>query len=417
MSIRKRLSKEEVEFLNLELREKDGTRSPRYRLSAEQGRLLELFRSGISPQELKSETKSNTYEKPFVLSAWNDQGYMMDIDQYCDHYKLPRKDIRSYKLVSHTGTPFYNIVFKENTVEKDIDYSFIEGLVKKHIKPTKVKNTFAFDTEYFDRVILTDAHIGMTPNQDGFSLYGGKWDKDELMKRAELFCDYVEQNKKGKTLIIDELGDLVDGWDGETVRKGHHLPQNMDNQEMFDTAVEFKLRIIDKLICHYNQITVNNICEDNHAGAFGYVVNSAFKQIVEQRYSNVKVVNHRKFINHYFMGKHCFVICHGKDSHALKFGFKPQLDPKGSEKIDQYIKQNDIYREAKFIEFSKGDSHQMLLDYSTSDDFDYFNYPAFSPSSNWIQSNFKKGRSGFVMQNVVYDKNIKEIKPYFFDNN
>ena len=54
-----------------------------------------------------------TTEKPFVLSAWNDGGYMMCINEYCTHYKLPRNDIYSYKLVSHTVTPFYNIQFKQ----------------------------------------------------------------------------------------------------------------------------------------------------------------------------------------------------------------------------------------------------------------------------------------------------------------
>ena len=103
----------------------------------------------------------------------------------------------------------------------------------------------------------------------------------------------------------------------------------------------------------FTKIIVNNICEDNHAGDFGYVLNSAFKSIIEQKYSNVEVINHKKFINHYNVGKHCFVISHGKDSHALKFGFKPFLDAKQIEKIDQYLKQNDIYKSAEFIEFSK----------------------------------------------------------------
>ena len=339
----------------------------------------------------------------------------MDIDQYCQHYKLPKQDIQSYKLVSHTGTPFYNIVFKENTLEKEIDYDFLESLAKKHISPIIRKSPKLKITKYFDRAIFTDVHIGMTPNKSGYSLYGGEWNKEQLLKQSDLFCEYLIDNSMGNVLILDDLGDLLDGWNGETVRKGHELPQNMDNQEMFDVALEFKIGMIDKLIRHYDKITVNNICEDNHSGAFGYVLNSAFKRFIEERYSNVIVVNHRKFINHYYVGEHCFVISHGKDSHALKFGFKPQLDPKQSEKIDQYLKQNDIYRNAKFIEFSKGDSHQMLFDYCTSDDFDYFNYPAFCPSSEWVHTNFKKGRSGFVLQNVSYDENIKEIKPYFFN--
>ena len=170
----------------------------------------------------------------------------------------------------------------------------------------------------------------------------------------------------------------------------------------------------DLLSPHFSKIIFNNVCEDNHAGDFGYMVNETFKRIAEIKYSNVEVVNHEHFINHYYVGKHAFVLSHGKDSKNLKFGFKPQLDTKQIEKIDQYLKENGVYKRADFIEFSKGDSHQMLFDYCTSDDFDYFNYPAFSPSSNWVQTNFKKGRSGFVIQNGFHDREEKQTTPYFF---
>jgi len=56
----------------------------------------------------------------------------------------------------------------------------------------------------------------------------------------------------------------------------------------------------------------------------------------------------------------------------------------------------------------------MILDYATSDDFDYCNYPAFSPSSEWVQTNFKKGKSGFVFGSVEYNDNIKTMTPYWF---
>jgi len=410
MKIRKRLNEQQAEQLNLEIKPKTDRRNPRYTITQEQyNELLE--------NKVESETTSNTYEKPFVLSAWNDKGYMMDIDEYCNHYKLPRKDVKSYKLVSHTGTPFYNIVFKENTeITNTIDYSFIEGIVKKHIKPIKrkVKSNIPSKTNTFDRLIYADTHIGMTPNENGFALYGGKWDEEVLNKRLDELCLFVENKQESDRLVIDDLGDFLDGWDGETTRRGHKLPQNMDNETAFDVGLSFKIKMVDILINFYDKIIINNICEDNHSGSFGYILNSAFKRFIEQKYSNVSVINHRKFINHYFMGKHCFVISHGKDSKSLKFGFKPVLDSKQIEKIDQYIKQNEIYKQCDFIEFSKGDSHQLILDYATSDDFDYCNYLAFSPSSEWVQTNFKKGRSGFVFSNVDYNDNLKDIKTYYF---
>lgn len=409
------LKQHEAKLLGLEIKPNEKKRSnARYRVTKEQWRLVKENRSSNdTPENVRKKENKDT---PFVLSAWNNKGYMMDIDEYCKHYNLPRNDVKSYKLVSHTGTPFYNILFKEKvSITNEIDYSFIEDIVKKHIVPFSPNiNKHYNDSETFDRVVISDIHIGMTPNKDGNSLYGGKWDEDELFKRLTELVKSVIQNQTSSELYIDDLGDYLDGWDGETTRKGHKLPQNMTNKEAFDVAVRFKVLLIDELINYYSKITLNNICEDNHSGDFGYVVNSAVKSILEMKYENVKIVNHLKFINHYYVGKHCFVISHGKDSKNLKFGFKPQLDSKQIEKIDQYCKHNNIYKKSDFVEFSKGDSHQMIFDYATSDDFDYFNFPAFSPSSDWVQTNFKMGRSGFVIFSIDYNSNKKDVKPYWF---
>jgi hypothetical protein len=254
----------------------------------------------------------------------------------------------------------------------------------------------------------------MDASRKGLALYPVDWNAGVLMDRISEMIDFVLANKVSDTLIIDELGDFMDGWDGETTRKGHKLPQNMTNEEAFDTGLKAKLYLIERLSREYGHIICNNICEDNHAGSFGYVVNSAFKQIVDYKFDNVAVVNHQKFINHYIFGAHAFIITHGKDSRNLKFGFKPILDPRTTEKISQYIRHNNELRSVENIEFSKGDSHQCLFDMCTSDEFDYFNYPAFSPSSEWVQTNFKKGRSGFVMQNISFDSAQKITKTYFF---
>ena len=63
------------------------------------------------------------------------------------------------------------------------------------------------------------------------------------------------------------------------------------------------------------------------------------------------------------------------------------------------------------VVFKKGDSHQALFDMCASSDFIYNNYPALSPSSNWIQSNFGLGRRGFVLEQ--YNGTNFSIKPFF----
>lgn len=400
-----RLKDKEANKLGIEINS-----SKKYRLSDEHKSKLNVLR-GVQEIEETTTTKPNDYkEKPLILSAWGSDGQMMDIDSYCNTYGLPRADISSYKLVSHTGTPFYNIVFKEQFNVESVDFDKILSKynnfeVKEFTPPTLT------EVSDFDTLTYTDVHIGMETNADNNSMYAYEWNEKEVIKSLDIMTNQVIRKQSSSTLVIDELGDFLDGLNGYTTRGGHKLPQNMTDEECFDLALSFKVNVINDLHLKYGKIIVNNICNDNHAGSFGYFVNSAAKNIIENLYDNVTVNNHRQFINHYYVGDICFLITHGKDDKTLKFGFKPQLDSKGLEKIDQYCKQNGIYKTAKKIVFKKGDSHQALFDMCTSDDFYYFNYPALSPSSQWVQNNFKKGRRGFVLE-TWRDLDVT-IKPIF----
>jgi hypothetical protein len=311
-----------------------------------------------------------------------------------------------------------SLFVKNPTFEaKEIDFDKVISECMSDYKPIK-KNEFTLKKsgKTFDRLVWTDVHVGMDASRGGLALYPVDWNEDMLMQRVVEMANFVLSKKSSDLLIIDELGDYMDGWDGETVRKGHKLPQNMTNEESFDCGLKAKLYLTQLLAPHYNEIVVNNICEDNHSGAFGYVLNSAFKNVVDCLYKNVEVNNYKKFINWYKVGDHVFVITHGKDSRNLKFGFRPQLTPQSIEKIDQFLKYNSLYSEGKYITFCKGDSHQALLDMCSSDDFYYFNYMAFSPSSEWVQTNFKKGRSGFQFEVYEYHTNNRSLHPYYFSN-
>lgn len=407
MGKRRRLSDEDAIRIGCE-----PNRSKRYRLSLEQIAMLDTVNDTI--------TVSNDYKseaKPFILSAWNDStGLMMDIDEYCQYYKLPRKDISSYKLISHTGTPYYNIVFKELIDDvSDIDFHDVIDRVLSNFDSVGIqsKKDFIKPTDMFTRLVYTDTHIGMDTDSEGISMYPEKWDRKSVDETVKMMCLEVLNNKNGDTLYIDDLGDLLDGWNGETVRGGHKLPQNMTNEEAFEVALNFKIEMLKNLSVHFNYINCHNVCNDNHSGSFGAILNHAFKEVAHKMFNNVTVINFGSFIGHYCVGRHAFVLTHGKDKKNLKFGFKPVLDAKQIEHIDHYLKFNEVYNKAKYIEFSKGDSHQFILDYSTAQDFDYFNYPALSPSSEWVQTNYKRGRRGFVIQHINKHENDKKIIPIF----
>ena len=292
---------------------------------------------------------------------------------------------------------------------REIDFL---SIFKEKIKPVVVqKQKNNYGGSIFDRLVITDIHIGMDVNKDGYALYDGKWDEVTLFERLDILVNHTLQHQKSRELVIHDLGDYLDGFDGLTTRGGHQLPQNMDNQMMFDVGLKFKVKLIDSIIPYFDRIQFINICNDNHAGSFGYIVNSAFKAYIELKYpSGIEVINQRKFIDHYIFKNRCFILTHGKDDKSLKFGFKPILDSSQIEKIKNYIDEHRIHSHK--IEFSKGDSHQLILDFTSSTSFEYQNFGAFSPPSDWVKTNFKNSISCFTHFN--YYKSQKTINNYIF---
>lgn len=374
--------------------------------------------------DLENETVTTTNQyKPELSnmpSAWSaEKNRFYTIEEYCDTYGLDKNTVKSSKLVSHNQSHMvYNIAFftedEEAVLEVD---NHLEEIIQKYINPIQSisRGDVIVNGEWFDRLVYSDTHIGMDVNgKNGDPLYEGKWDKEELLSRLDIMIQHVKTYQKSDTLIIDDLGDFLDGMGGQTTRKGHELPQNMNDKEVFDLALEFKIKLVDSLLENYTSIICHNITNDNHSGVFSYFVSSAIEKILNLKYpSRVTTKTIKKFIDHYSIDRHTFVISHGKDQGENRYGLKPKLDAVQAEKIDQYCKEHKLYN-GNFIEFSKGDSHQALYDDTTSNDFQYYNYPAFSPPSNWVGTNFKKSKSGFRFYNIKKDDDVKIAIPYWF---
>jgi hypothetical protein len=264
----------------------------------------------------------------------------------------------------------------------------------------------------FDKLVFTDVHVGMDASDKGRNMYETEWNKTILFYRLTEMVNFTLAKQESKVLYISDLGDFLDGFNGNTTRGGHSLPQNMSNQEAFDVGFMFKVRLLEALAPHYELIVMRNVCNDNHAGDFAYFVNQAVKSYINTQLKNVQIINQTSFIDWELVGNYCFVSTHGKDTHNLKFGFKPKIDPNQVNKIVGYLNTQQLLNKGYEIIFEKGDSHLYLFDSATSDVFKYYNYPAFSPSSNWVATNFQLGRSGFVHFN--YGLLTKSINEYFF---
>jgi hypothetical protein len=322
---------------------------------------------------------------------------------------LDDKDVKHGWLKTKDASLFFKNPNFASGQELDFDFDkILESAPKLNIQKINKK---VYDGE-FDKLVFTDVHIGMDASDKGRSLYPTEWNEDILFERLEKMVSYTLANQKSNVLYLLDLGDYLDGFNGQTTRGGHALPQNMSNQKAFDVGFTFKTMLITYLAPFYDTIHVRNICNDNHSGDFSYFVNQFFKKYIERDLKNVKVTNQTLFIDYEIIGKYCFVTTHGKDTHNLKFGFKPKLDPGQINRIVGYLNTNQLLNKGYEIIFEKGDSHLYLFDSSSSDVFKYYNYPAFSPSSNWVAMNFQLGKSGFIHFN--YGEDQKSINEYFF---
>ena len=328
-----------------------------------------------------------------------------------DEADVNDEDVKHGWLKTDKASLFFkNPNFKtevEQAIEK-VDFTKIFSKVKK----LDFTPNFITPLCLFDKLVFTDTHIGMDASDKGRSLYDLKWNKEIVLERLSTMIQFTLDNRKSDVLEILDLGDFFDGQDGQTTRGGHGLPQNMSNQECFDLGFEFYLTLIHSTALNYKKVKIRIITNDNHSGDMSYFLASAVKNYCAAAYNNVEIIIQKKFIDYELIGKRCFVTTHGKDTHNMKFGFKPKLDPNQEKKIIGYLNANDLLNKGYEIIFEKGDSHQYLFDNSTSDLFCYLNYPAFSTSSNWVATNFQKGKSGFIHYN--YFEGRKSLNEYLF---
>lgn len=217
---------------------------------------LKELRLGVN---VTSKTTPNDYkEKPsFVLSAWSDSGKMMEIDEYCQYYNLPRQDISSYKLVSHTGTPFYNIVFKEQTETNGIDLEAIRAVLNREIKRTYTYTPKPSATQREGVLKWADLHFGahirnllLSPDYDSNILLNG------LLRSVE------EVNSLGfKETHVHIHGDLIESLSGL-----NHINSwmSMDKDEAGANSIILCTELLDKALSKINNLGKVKIVAGNH---------------------------------------------------------------------------------------------------------------------------------------------------------
>jgi uncharacterized protein with GYD domain len=160
------------------------------------------------------------------------------------------------------------------------------------------------------KATLSDMHVGLEPNPDGTSLFEYEYNESVFNENLEkVFQSVVKEyliHGRFDLLVLDDLGDGLDGFNGFTTRGGHKLDQNMTNVSAFKSYVNGKLGLIEKFIQAgiADKYSIRNVSNCNHAGSFGHIANSTIQMILERTYSKAQVDFYilEKFMEHFKYG-------------------------------------------------------------------------------------------------------------------
>jgi hypothetical protein len=226
---------------------------------------------------------------------------------------------------------------------------------------------------------LSDMHIGAAvPNE---APYKNTYNEEEVNKRLNKIYTSLNSLEGYDNIVICNLGDSLDGYNRQTGRGGHDLPQNMTNKEQ----VKAFLNVMHTFITKINSIPHNNLYyyavgDSNHGCDFEHTAQLALSALLTQLGIKSKVFD--SFIGSFKIKDEFYVISHGKDSIDMFKNWPLTINDKTENYINKWLDDNNIFR-ATVV---KGDLHQSATSYAAR--FKYKSVGSLFGSSQWIMKNF-----------------------------
>lgn len=268
------------------------------------------------------------------------------------------------------------------------------------------------------KVTISDAHVGLNPNPDNNWLFTYEYNADLFSRNMDSVYEKIQSYRyfygQFDLLLLQDLWDPLDGWNGETTRGGHKLDQNMTNEVAFKTYVRANISLIENIIRWgiAKKIIVRNVLNDNHSGDFARIAAFTISEVITRLYGEVvEFQSINRFMQHYTYGDHCFVITHWKDEKHMMRWLPFCLNDKAINFINQYLDHYGIT--SKHVHIEKWDLHR--LGYERNVRFDYRNYMSFAPWSAWVAHNFGDTYSGYSIDVITKDTNEMAHQDFFLD--
>lgn len=371
---------------------------------------LKDFKVDVDLENETVTTDSNNYsndkEKPQRgFTAIADDGSLLNIEQYCKHYGLDVNKIRSYKLISHSGIPFYNVVFYEEYVEPVVTEKELKELIIEGIQNIKYAPEYKQNNNKVGIVKIADLHLGSYVDNlirtKNFSI-------DILAnKLSEAVKDINDRNYS--LVHVHVLGDLIESFTGLSHK---NTWKGLDKAMVGAEAVKLVVKILHdnflSKIVNLGEVKVvagnhDRVTSDNKEDVQGGAASLVCWGLELMGYSvefNPLVITHT-------VGNICHILTHGHHSLSKK-STKQICWDYGVQNKYNLICEGHLHSIIQKLNINQRESYQTIKDDAV--DHRRMNCPSFFTGNFFSESLGYTSESGFV----ITEDNGKGVPNVFY---
>lgn len=353
------------------------------------------------------EVSEKSYEKPInSFSAIGTDGKLMNIEKYCEHNDLDFNKIKNYKLISHSGTPFYNVVFYEELIEplvtekelKDIIEEGLQGIVYKPVETD-------IEKEKVGVIKIADLHLGAYVDNlirtKNFSI-------DILANMLLEAVDNINDRNYSK-VHVHILGDLIESFTGLSHKNSW---KGLDKKMVGAEAVKLACKILhENFLSKINNLVDVKIVAGNHDR-----VTSDNKEDVQGDAANLigwgleligYDIEFNPLVITHVVGKICHILTHGHHSLSKKTTKQICWDY-GVQGMYNLICEGHLHSIIEELSVSQRGSYQTTRDDAV--DHRRINCPSFFTGNFFSESLGYTSESGFM----ITEDNGKGVPNVFY---
>ena len=246
---------------------------------------------------------------------------------------------------------------------------------------------------------ISDTHVGAALSST--SLFKNDWNEQEFAKRLDELVNRVNCIGPFDKIVINLLGDYLDGMDSMTARRDHVMPQNMDNKKQFNVFIKHMLHFIENIQSLCNNVEIYAVPEGNHGGYADYFAIKALEYATNSYFPNIPFTVFDRYYGVFTVNSHTYISLHGKDGQFMKKPMPLNLNDSTSTLLRDWMDREQMTGEN--IHVIKGDLHSNNL--NSCRKFDYRNVLSLFGDSDYSQMNYISNAYG-----VSYDLFIGDIR-------